>query len=392
MKRKKIAFVHYPHYVYSARLESMPFALNSVAALANVGWEVDLYLWEQPSPNYDNLFSKNVTIRYFAEPKSAPLNRLLRYLQYVWFPFQFKWRNSYYCVFGLGQIGAYIATLIARTSQCPFIYLNDEFPSAWLEYSKWFKMWTKLEQQVVKDAAMVVIPDQQRFHPLCQELSISPSKPHAILPNIPVIQPTVKEVNWHKELKLPKDSIPFLHAGSIDDWSQATELLSSVPYWHEKAVLVLHSQNKIENSRKYLSHLEIPNKVFWSSDPLPVNYLNSLVSYSAGNFALYRNTGPNLEYVGFSSGKLMHSLACGRPVIASKLSSLSFVTDHNLGVLVTHPAEIPNAIKQIMQDREGYTNRCLSFCNSHASFEKHWEKFCDQLKQNTKIDLRQSTI
>ncbi len=391
MKRKKIAFVHYPHGVYEARLESMPFALNSVVALANAGWEVDVYLWEKPSSNYSNLFPEHVTIRYFPKAKPGQINKLIEYVGYLYLPLQFKWRNSYYCVFGLGQIGAYIASLIASSSQCPFIYFNDEFPSSWLEYGNWMKVWTKQEQRVVRDAAIVVVPDQQRFYPLSKELSISPSKAHAVLPNIPVIQPTI-ELNWHKELKLPENSVPFLHAGSIGDWTQITELLSSVPYWPEQAVLVLHSQNKIESSRKYLSHLEIPNKVFWSSNPLPVNYLNSLVSYCAGNFALYRNTGPNLEYLGFSSGKLMRSLACGCPVIASKLPSLSFVTDHNLGIQVNHPVEIPNAIKQIMQDREGYKKRCLSFCNSHASFEKHWEKFCEQLKQATKIDLRQLTI
>ena len=32
---RRIAFVHYPHSINSARLETMPFALNSVLALAN---------------------------------------------------------------------------------------------------------------------------------------------------------------------------------------------------------------------------------------------------------------------------------------------------------------------------------------------------------------------
>ena len=382
MKTKKIAFVHYSHLHNLTRLETMPFALNSVAALANAGWEVDVYLWEKPSSNYDDLLPKNVNIVYSVESQTNPLNKLLTVL---WLQVYFK-KNGYYCAFGLGPKGAYIADIIAKSSQCPFIYINDEFPSEWQHNN----LWKKLEKQAVKNAAMVVVPDKHRFQPLSQELPILASKAYAVLPNIPVIKTPVEEIDWHQKLNLPEDSIPFLHAGSINDWAQIPEILSSVPYWPEKAVLVLHgrSEKEIEKYRKYLSHLDIPSKVFWSPDPLTVNYLNSLVSYCTANFALYRNTGPNFEYMGFSSGKLMRSLAYGCPVIASKMSSLSFVTEHNIGVLVNHPVEIPNAIKQIMQDRVGYKNRCLSFCNSHASFEKHWEKFCEQLRQTTKVDLR----
>jgi glycosyltransferase involved in cell wall biosynthesis len=242
---------------------------------------------------------------------------------------------------------------------------------------------------VVRKAAIVVVPDPTRFHPLCQELEIETSKPHAVLPNIPIVEPPSEKVNWHDRLGIPRDSIPFLHAGSVDDWAQVPELLSSVPYWPEQAVLVLHSRawKETEIYRKQLSHLEVPGKVFWSRESLSANALNSLVSYCAGNFALYRNTGPNIEYMGFSSGKLMRSLACGCPVIASKFPSLSFITEYGLGILVNHPAEIPDAVTKIMHEREAYQSRCLDFCSAHASFERAWEKFCEQLRQIVKTDL-----
>lgn len=382
MTQNKIAFVHYPHLANAARLETMSFALNAVVSLANAGWNIDLYLWEEPSKNYNELLANNITIKYFKEPQPSPLNRF----RHIWFPFKFQQWNSYCCVFGLGQIGAYIAALIAKANNCPFIYFNEEFPSIWPK-----SRWSKLEQQVIKDAAMIVVPDLQRFYPLCQELAISPTKPHAALPNIPIVKPLIEEISWHSQLGLPQDSIPFLHAGTIADWAQVPELLSSVPYWPKKAVLVLHSrsQSGTEAYRQELSHLEVPGKVFWSFKPMPENQLNSLVSYCAGNFALYRNTGPNIEYVGFSSGKLMRSLVYGCPVIASKLTSLSFIAEYQLGILVNHPVEIPDAVNQIIQDRSAYKSKCLQFCSTYVCFEKAWEKLCEQLQQIVNIDLRQ---
>ena len=382
MKQKKIAFIYHPQDPNLRRLESMPFALNSVVSLAKMGWQIDLYLWGESSDNYKNLLPETVTIKQFREPlRFKRLKPIWRPLQFQW---QFQWQKNYCCVFGLGQIGAYIADIIAKSSQCPFIYLNDEFPCAFA-YSRW----TRLERQAVKNAAMVVVLDEKRFVPLCEELDIA-NKPYAVLPNMAIINHPLEEINWHERLELPSDCIPFLYAGSIADWAQTPELLSTLPYWPEKAVLILHSayHQKVEQYRQQLSHLEVPGKVIWSYEPMSEGHLNSLVSYCAGNFALYRNFGKPIEYLGFSSGKLLRSLACGSPVIASKdpMFYLSFVKDYQLGVLVNNPSEIPAAVTELMNNRKEYSDRCLNFCQTNLSFEKAWQTFYEQFEQIVQID------
>ncbi|MBF2064959.1 MAG: hypothetical protein IGS39_11135 [Calothrix sp. C42_A2020_038] len=375
MQQKKIAFVHYPHHVNAARLDTMPFALNSVIYLAKMGWSVDLYLWEEKSDCYDNLLPDTVNINYLKDSKFS-LQSKLNQIRSILLAFQFQSLDKYYCVFGLGQIGAYLANIIAKSSKCPFVYFNDEFPSCWLD-----SHWAKLERQAVRDAVMIVLPDPQRFYHLSKELDVS-TKPNAFLPNIPIQNLSVEKINWHEKLRIPKDSIPILHAGSIDEHKQIPEILASVPYWHEKAVLILHSRfnEGLKIYRKQLSHLEVDGKVFWSYEPMSERQLNSLVSYCAANFALYRNTGPNIEYTGFSSGKLMRSLIFGSPIIASKLSSFAFIKDYRLGVLVNHSVEIPAAIEEIIYNRQVYSQNCLDFCQTIVSFENAWQKFCDQLQ------------
>jgi glycosyltransferase involved in cell wall biosynthesis len=383
----KVAFFHYPYTPNGARLETMPFALNSVIVLATCGWAVDLFLWEEPTCDYSKLLPENVTIHY-SIVSIYPNNLFDRIIDQIklrpeLLRLQLKHYHNYAAVFGLGQIGAYLAAITATASKCPFVYVNDEFPSCWSE-----SIWAKLERQLVKTAAMIVVPDIQRFAPLCLELEIS-AIPYACLPNIPVVKQLPEKINWHQRLNIPQDCTPFLHAGSVKDWAQVPEILSSLPYWTEKTVLIIHSRSSEGTSqyRQQLSHLEVPGRVIWSAESMSEDTLNSLVSYCAGNFALYRNSGPNVEYMGFASGKMMRSLAYGVPVIASNLSSLKFVRDAQIGVLVDHPVEIPTAIGELLHHRESYSQRCLDFCHNYASFEKAWLDFCQQLKNVSGLDL-----
>ena len=380
MSDRKIAFIHYPHGSHSARLETMPFALNAVIALANNNWQVDLYLWEDKSSQYADLLPQTVRIKYLKEPHHSSLNRFRSY----WIGILFQFSRNYRCVFGLGQRGLHLAAILAKYNQAPLIYFNDEFPSHWP-----LSRWTHLEKQAAKQAQIVVVPDPHRFLPLCREIDLDVDTASAWLPNIPTIQQFDSSIDWHDRLGLLAGKIPFLHAGSLADWAQVPEILSSIPYWDERAVAIFHSRSsgETETYRQQLQHLD-SDRVFWSCEPLSSAELNSLVAYCAGSFALYRNLGVNIEYMGFSSGKLMRSIACGRPVIASNFASLSFVTEHQLGIQLDRPAEIPAAINQILDNEDFYRQRCLEFSRNFVSFEDAWDKFCDRLRAVTQIELR----
>ena len=61
MKQKKIAFIYHPQDPTLRRLESMPFALNTIVSLAKMGWNIDLYLWEEPSNSCQDLLPDTIT-------------------------------------------------------------------------------------------------------------------------------------------------------------------------------------------------------------------------------------------------------------------------------------------------------------------------------------------
>jgi glycosyltransferase involved in cell wall biosynthesis len=84
----------------------------------------------------------------------------------------------------------------------------------------------------------------------------------------------------------------------------------------------------------------------------------------------------------------MRSIACGRPVIASNFASLSFVSEHQLGIQLDRPADIPAAIARILDNADFYRQRCLDFSRDFVSFEDAWDRFCQRFRQVTQIDLR----
>ena len=372
MKKKKIAFVHYPHWPGSARLDTLPFALNLLRRLAGLKCDIDLFLWEQPDLTFASKLPGNVTVHY----RKLLGRRFTSVLHPSQLIAQFSLKRAYDCTFSVGQIGSFIGGLVSAASRCPLVLLNDEFPSCWPQ-----GIWTKLERWAAMRSSAIILPSGGRIDELLKELHI-PCKKHFVFANITSISDPVPEVNWHQEFNIPANKKIFLQAGTLGDWAQGTELLCSVPYWPEGTVLLLHSRTDGGSTayRKQISHLDTPSRIFWSEKQLPENLLNSLTSYCAGTFALYRDTGPNIATMGMSSGKLMRSIACGTPVITSALEFLNFVTQERVGIQVRHPSEIPDAIAHLMLDIMGYRERCLSFAASQRETEdKTWDDLIEYL-------------
>ena len=367
---KSVAYVHFPYWPDQARLETMPFSLNSVLALAKSGLTVDLYVCERDLSPYEGLLPANVNIRRLApidEEQQFEIQEIA--LDAASIP-------AYLCAFGLGQIGIVLASRLAAHSRCPLVFLNDEFPSNTPP-----NVWAEREHEAARKVDVFIVSDASRARALLDELGVA-GKPVAVVPNVT----NVKEwpsMDWHGRLGLPSGSKPFMYAGTLGDWAYVPALISTVPSWPADAVMIVHSRSASPGYDAQFSHLDIQGRVFWSLLPLPEPLLNSLTSYCTGTFALYLNQGPNTETMGFSSGKLMRSIACGTPVIASRYASLSYIEENKLGVLVEDPGEVPQAVMKVMASHDEYSQNCRQFHRTHLSFDHAWGEFCDLLAGRT---------
>jgi glycosyltransferase involved in cell wall biosynthesis len=389
MTRRRIAFVYAPgrsdgsHAPDWVRLETMPFAINTIMRLAAADWKVDVFLWERPVVDYHEIFPATVRLRYEVTPKpifygSRPIRLTARFVSC----------RNYECAFGLGQIGSYLGAVISLVSRCPLVLLNDEFPSM-LGASQW----SALERWAAQRANVIIVPSADRISHLAEELGLSDQRKRFLeFRNAPKVSLPLEKRDWHALLGIPPGQRIFLNAGTLNDWGQVPEILSSIVYWPPDSVLLLHSPAPERDGRyrQQLSHLHIQGRVFWTSTPLSDKLLNSLAAHCNGSFALYRNMGPNDLLVGAASGKLMRSVMCGSPVIASSFDSLRFVSREGIGVQVRHPSEIPAAIQELIGNEGTYRERCLAFATQEVMREQlSWEALVAALSD--KIDLRKAT-
>jgi hypothetical protein len=384
MNRRRIAFVYWPGPPPdSARLETMPFAINLIERLTAAGWEVDVFLWERPLVDYREIFSTSVRVRYQVAPKRMLYRRWA--IQLARLTATFMTCTNYQCAFGLGQVGSYLGAVISLASRCPLVILNDEFPS-FLGLSRW----TPLERWAAEQASVIIVPSADRIGRLTEELGLSnQGKTFVEFRNTPKVSHPLERRDWHALLGIPSGKRIFLNAGTLADAMQVPEILSSAIYWPEDAVVLLHSRApELEGGyRQQITHLHVPGRVFWTSTALSDKLLNSLVAHCSGCFALYRNMGANFLLTGTSSGKLMRSVMCGSPVIASSFESLRFVSQEGIGVQVTHPSEIPAAIYELTRNEQAYRDRCFSFATREVIREQQsWEDLVNSLSRQ--IDLR----
>jgi len=385
MSRRRIAYVYMPGRGHGSfapdtvRLETMPFAINTIMGLANADWKVDVFLWERPLVDYHEIFPTTVRFRYEVMPK-----RIFYGMRAIRLTARFMSCANYECAFGLGQIGSYLGAVISLASRCPFVLLNDEFPSTFGS-----SQWSALERWAAQRADVIIVPSADRIPHLAEELGLSDKKKRFVeFRNAPKVSHPLEKRDWHALLGIPSGQRIFLNAGTLSDWAQIPEILSSIVHWPSDSVLLLHgpAPEQAGRYRQELSHLHVPGKVFWSSTSLSEKLLNSLVAYCNGSFALYRNYSPNDLLVGSSSGKLMRSVMCGTPVIASSFDSFRFVSKESIGVQVCHPSEIPAAIQKLAGNERAYREKCLSFATREVMrAQQSWEALVTALRD--KIDL-----
>ena len=264
MNRRRIAFVYWPGLPpNSSRLETMPFAINVIKRLAAADWEVDVFLWERPLVDYREIFSNTVRVRYQVAPERA-LYRL-RPIRLARLTAKFMTCMNYQCAFGLGHIGSYLGAVISVASRCPLVILNDEFPS----FSGVSRLWDPLERWAAERANVIIVPSADRIQHLTEELRLSnQGKTLVEFRNTPKVPHPLERRDWHALLGIPSGKRIFLNAGTLSDGMQVPEMLSSVVYWPEDAVLLLHSRAPEQGGgyRQEISHLARSRESFLDID------------------------------------------------------------------------------------------------------------------------------
>lgn len=162
-----------------------------------------------------------------------------------------------------------------------------------------------------------------------------------------------------KRLGIDSDKVILLHSGGLGKMFLCKELAESAMYWSKEKVLVFHTSHKVESDPYYISMVQAikgQDNVLFSMKPVPNEELDELVASAKIGIALYSldELEYRAEYMGVAAGKIGNYLKCGVPVIANRLSSLSYIEEFKCGILVDNMNGIENACNEIVAHYEEF--------------------------------------
>jgi glycosyltransferase involved in cell wall biosynthesis len=147
---------------------------------------------------------------------------------------------------------------------------------------------------------------------------------------------------------LPEKYMVYL--GAMQPWQGIDVLLKSFRYLEDMSVpLVLCSSHTARQARpfqKFADKLGVSEKVIWLYQ-LEKNELNRVLQHALFSVAPLTECSRNIEQ-GCSPLKILESMACGTPVIASQLPAVEEIIKHNEDGMLCRagrPAELARAIR-----------------------------------------------
>jgi len=295
---------------------------------------------------------------------------------------QFKQR--YNLIIGIDPYGIIFANELAAINKIPLGFISYEIFFKH-EVSSWLK---KLEIEACKNVSFAISQDHLRKELLSEENCINQDK----IFNIPVAgRGTRFEANdfyLHDKYNITRDKKIAIYAGSIEKWTMADELLSSLKKWPNNWVLFFH--HRYSDSQKLNKFIvgKLPDNLIISEEIISsIDGMNKIIKSGEVGIALYKPTysnpflGKNIEFMGLSSGKLNTYLQHGLPVIVNKIGIMSdYVKNNNLGQVINNVEDISDALKLI--DRSTMKNNCLSFYENVISTDGFKKILLDTINSN----------
>jgi glycosyltransferase involved in cell wall biosynthesis len=166
---------------------------------------------------------------------------------------------------------------------------------------------------------------------------------------------------FHELFGLDDNVRIILSAGMIGESVSSLDIAKAIGEWETSlpVKVVFHERLPIDKTSTYLDKIlsEGKGRVLLSLNPLSFDHLYKIFSSVDLGLAIYnKELGDNFGIIGSASGKLFQYIKHGLPVIASDLPGLnSLIKDHDMGVVVESPNDIPLAIEKVMADYPYYS-------------------------------------
>ncbi len=161
-------------------------------------------------------------------------------------------------------------------------------------------------------------------------------------------------------------------------WACSHQVVASTQKWPESWCLIVHTRANQEKSDCLapLRALAPPGKVIFSTEPLAFAAYESVIRSADVGAAFYCEkagnifTGRNIRSIGFSSGKALHYLHEGIPIVHNCNGLFhETVAMSGAGVRVEDPGDTADALATITSDYEAFAARAARCSASRLGFD-----------------------
>jgi hypothetical protein len=393
-----------------SNVDTVPSLIGAAEALAEYGYDVDLYAYTlagQPAPRFtsERIRSRSLGVEGLTDHSSVGLRSFVKCAS--WLPdgarapllrgyravgtglahgsrIMARARGAvaeraepYRCVIGVDPDGLALAQKLAHG--VPLVYYSLELLLSY-ELTTAAEVQLKVqERELSRQAAFVVIQDEARGRLFADDNTI-PWDRVALVPNAPP-GPAQRRSStyWHARFGLAPDVRVVIHSGSLGDWTGIDSIVDSAAGWPEPWVLVIHTRYAAESSA-YVDGLRQradPRRVWFSLQPVPRQEYDPLIDGADVGLAFYVSTSgssltqSNVQTIGLSSGKLAYYLRAGLPVVVNRAASIADTVElSGCGVAVENAGEIGRALDGIATEYDTFSRRACEFFDQRLDFRR----------------------
>lgn len=292
--------------------------------------------------------------------------------------------RDYVCFIGVEPGGLMVATVVGILRRVPVVYYNMELLLSAEVKSQYQRLRKLAERWCNARAALTLIQDEARAEHMCADNHIPRSRV-MIVPCSAMGPPVLKRSDYLRgKWSISGRQRILLYTGGLSSWARLLELVQQSTEWPQEWVLIIHG---FPATGQYVAALrqaclQSNGKAILSTDTVPLDELDTLVSSGDIGIALYDNRGANFLHTGSASNKLAQYLKCGLPAIVSDFPSMrAIVETYQCGICVRDESEVAPAAHRILSNYPMFRAKAIRCFEERYDFRPHWENFMQYLNK-----------
>lgn len=340
--------------------------------LSNTGYKIDVFIDKDGiCKSYglnDPLYDKAEVDTLFFNKDEAITNEYVSYKNItiplndkLFVDFITALKRNYDFIIGFDINGLVRAGMYAIENMIPYYYFSLEF----YEQEDQLK---DAERYFSKQAYGVLTQDRFRAQILSSTLGIKEDKCFEVF-NTTIGDVVVEKSKFLRELfSIESNRKIVLCAGTLLEITGVDVIIESAKKWSDNFVLVLHGWIPDKNLSIQIEKAvnDYPNKIFYSSKPLPHKDKFEIFSSADIGLVYYKPINLNLKYAAWSSGKFFDFCRCGVPVVANNIPNMCLLVEKNgCGFVLNDFTNINQTFEKIIEKYDYFSK------NAHSAFYKY---------------------